>query len=167
MHPFIYPFKKNIRYSAGSVIRTLSYKDNSVIRTIFSCTRFGAKLKFFKKYHSFFINSCLVLFFLLYAMKYWGEMKIRVGGNCFFPRKLKKNRKILSIALEVAFILLLRWVLGFKDNSIIRTRTTCPYNRAGTVHHFIYTTYMDNRLSMESTTYLLYFKWFIWNRDYF
>ena len=125
----------NPEYSTGSVIRTLSYKDNSVIRTIFSCTLFGAKLKFFKKYHSFFINSCLVLFFLLYVMKYWGEMKIRVGGNCFFYLKLKKNRKILRIALEVAFTLLLRWVLGFKDNSIIRTRTTCPYNRAGTVLH--------------------------------
>jgi len=40
---------------------------------------------------------------------------------------------MLCIALELAFSLILRWVLGFKDNSIIGTRTACPYNRAGTV----------------------------------
>jgi len=54
-------------------------------------------------------------------------------GKAFSYLKLIKKKKIVCIALELAFSILLRWVLGFKDNSIIRTRTTCPYNRAGTV----------------------------------
>ena len=63
----------------------------------------------------------------------WGGHEEKVKEKLFSYLKLIKKKKILWIALELAFSLLLRWVLGFKDNSIIRTRTTCPYNRAGTV----------------------------------
>ena len=63
----------------------------------------------------------------------WKGNEEKVKEKLFFYLKLIKKKKILCIVLELAFSLLLRWVLGFKDNSIIRTRTTCPYNRAGTV----------------------------------
>jgi len=62
-----------------------------------------------------------------------GGHEAKVKEKLFSYLKLIKKTKILWIALELAFSLLLRWVLGFKDNSIIMARTTCPYNRAGTV----------------------------------
>ena len=44
------------------------------------------------------------------------EIRKKLG----FYLKLKKELKMLRIiALEVAFLLILRWVLGFKNNSII------------------------------------------------
>lgn len=55
----------------------------------------------------------------------WGRMKKRVGNN-FFYLKVKGILKKMRIGLDLAFSLLLRWTLSFKDDSIIRTRT---YNR--------------------------------------